>query len=120
MPIPLITAVARIEGAGEPTGREVFAALDSVTLPPVETLRCMNPECPNMCTWTKGRGRPRYFCSGACKQNFQLTRARVADEVALLEVACRDQNLTYVQARRLAAELAHRRWQLRHYSIEPT
>lgn len=86
-------------------------------LQPAEQMRCMHPDCANVCVWPtdSSAGRPQTFCSRNCRQNFERTRTRLRDEINAL-TKLRDRGGAPVETRRtLEVGIAQRTWMLRRY-----
>ncbi|MCA0437611.1 MAG: hypothetical protein LCH98_14200 [Actinobacteria bacterium] len=91
-----------------------------VCLQPKTTTRCMNPECPELCEWPEGRGRPPLFHHRLCQEKYQLARRRLTAEISDL-VAVLDQTPKPAGEDRIYLEnqLARRRWLLARYPELP-
>ena len=90
-------------------------------LQPADRMRCLHPDCANLCEWPteSSAGRPQTFCSRNCRQNFERTRTRLCDEIAVL-TELRDRGGAPVETRRaIEVGLAQRSWMLRRYP-DPT
>ena len=108
-----------------PGERTVPAALDclpSATAAP-DTWPCLNPACQGrdpgaagpaersgVCTWP-ARGRPSYFCSSACREQYEYERAQLAGPTGVIAVATDDgveRDLTWVPEADTEVELIQR------------
>lgn len=108
-----------------PGERTVPAALDclpSATAAP-DTWPCLNPACQErdpesagpaersgVCTWP-ARGRPSYFCSSACREQYEYERAQLAGPTGVIAVATDDgveRDLTWVPEADTEVELIQR------------
>lgn len=104
-----------------------------------KTQACLNPKCParqpegqddaegagpppkpaqtGYCTWPK-RGRPGYFCSGLCREQYEYERSQLSLDVRALEEALETPGGTYRDRRRVESELAMRRWAMQRYLFD--
>ena len=127
-----IIPVPRLHRAMPPGERTVPAALDclpSATAAP-DTWPCLNPACQGrdpesagpaersgVCTWP-ARGRPSYFCSSACREQYEYERAQLAEDIKALEEALDAPDGSYRDRRRVETELAKRRWGMQRYLFD--
>lgn len=93
---------------------DVASAVDRC-LPLPDLVTCLNPLCDNKCSWSKGAGRPREYCSRSCRQSALRTHARLTDEVMLIEQVLAQGSVRYTDRVRLEAHAAQARWSLRRY-----
>lgn len=100
---------------------------------------CLNPRCPardpvgrqgidgasstsnlnrdGSCTWPK-RGRPGYFCSSMCREQYEYERSQLSEDIRALEEALEAPGGTYRERRRVEKELAMRRWAMQRYLFD--
>lgn len=86
-------------------------------LRPAEQMRCLHPDCTNMCAWPtdSSAGRPQTFCSRNCRQNFERTRMRLRDEIGVLTELCNRGGAPVETRRAIEVGIAQRSWMLRRY-----
>lgn len=79
--------------------------------------RCLNPTCTELCAWPKmkGQGRPKLFCSKACRQQHDRVRDRLVAEVKDLEAVRTRAGTTRRQGEELSSAIGQRRWGLARY-----
>ncbi len=77
-----------------------------------EVQPCLRPGCSGTCTWA-GRGRPKLFCTAACRTAYDTRRAELVLQIELLETLLH--RLPSEPARLVAGDLAKRRWELARY-----
>lgn len=129
-----IVPVPRIHRAMPPGERSVPLAVErlpsSAAAP--DSWPCLNPVCPGrghgasgkpnrsgMCTWPE-RGRPSYFCSSPCREQYEYERAQLTEDLKALDEALSTPGGTYRDRRRVEAELAKRRWAFQRYLFDST
>lgn len=93
---------------------DVVAAVNHC-LPLPNLITCLNPLCDNKCSWSKGAGRPREYCSRSCRQSALRTHARLNEELILVEQVLAQGDVRYTDRVRLEAHAAQARWCLRRY-----
>lgn len=98
-------------------GHSVLEAL-ARSAQPAPTAPCLQPGCPEQCTWTDSPGRPALFCSRACQEMFKRDVARLRAEIAILENELEgdhdDAGIGIIRS-----HLARRRWHLKRYQPPP-
>lgn len=103
------------------TPRRLLGILGELSPQPPEELPCLNPECHKLCQYPQrgSRGyRPSRFCDKACRAKFERTRARLADELALIEEAAETHSWSKREHLDLQRQISLRRWALARYPAE--
>jgi len=102
--------------------RGIDATLETVaadlrsSLPHRDSIRCMNPECSEECTWPAGRGRPARFHDRLCHDRYHLVRGRLVVEIEEIRMALKRTPRPVTDERiYLENQLARRRWLLERY-----
>lgn len=138
---PGVVPLPRIHRAmpeGERSVPNAVAGLESAS-PAPNAQACLNPKCParqpedqrdgegaapppqlaqtGYCTWPR-RGRPGYFCSGLCREQYEYERSQLSLDIRALEEALETPGGTYRQRRRVESELAMRRWAMQRYLFD--
>ncbi len=95
---------------------------------------CLNPACPALrprddesgpsaptrsgrCSWPT-KGRPGYFCSSACREQYEYERLQLAEDIRALSEAINAGGGTYRDRRQVETELAKRRWAMQRYVFD--
>lgn len=128
VPVPRIH---RVMPAGERNVPTAVERLPLATTAP-DTWPCLNPACParnapsdaddrrsrsGVCTWP-AKGRPSYFCSSACREQYEYERGQLSEDIKALEDAIKTPGGTYRDRRRVETELAKRRWAMQRYLFD--
>lgn len=126
VPVPRIH---RALPPGERSVPGVVERLRTATAAP-ESWPCLNPTCPGrdtdapekstrsgVCVWP-ARGRPSYFCSSACREQYEYERAQLTEDIKALDEALAVPGGTYRERRRVETELAKRRWAMQRYLFD--
>lgn len=102
--------------------RGTGASLDTVAedlliaLPPAAWIRCMNPECSEVCEWPRRRGRPARFHDRMCHERYHLVRRRlVKEQEDIIAALSREPRPATAERIYLENQLARRRWLLERY-----
>lgn len=120
---------------GDRNVTNAVASLD-VASPAPSVQPCLNPTCPHLrperhpsgeatsaeegyCAWPK-KGRPGYFCSSTCREQYEYERVQLAEDIKALDEAIRAPGGTYRDRRRVETELAKRRWAMQRYLFDST
>lgn len=136
VPLPRIH---RAMPAGQRTVPNALASL-GLASPASELQPCLNPLCPGRkpasartivsesaptdstrtgsCAWPQ-RGRPGYFCSSPCRDQYDYERTQLAEDIQALAEAIASPGGTYRDRRKVQAELAKRRWAWQRYLFDP-
>ena len=129
---PGIFPVARIHRAMPPGERSVPTAAERLPTATAasDAWPCLNPTCPGrdahapekstrsgLCVWP-ARGRPSYFCSSACREQYEYERAQLTQDIKALDDALAAPGGTYRDRRRVETELAKRRWAMQRYLFD--
>lgn len=133
-----VVPVPRIHRAMPENERNVTSAIAALARasPASSTQPCLNPACParqpsdareapvasgpgrdGTCAWPK-RGRPGYFCSSACREQYEYERGQLGEDIHALEQALEAPGGTYRERRRVETELAMRRWAMQRYLFD--
>lgn len=114
--INLATAVGKLaRSAGGLDAAVVLQALEISAPDPPISVRCLNPSCKEMCEWTGASGRPKKFCSDACRQQHEKVRQRLETEVEIMTGAIQHPDTTPAQRKLLVSARAHRLFVLARY-----
>ncbi len=108
----------RLDKEPEATPRRLLGILDELSPRPPDELPCLNPACDNVCQYPKrgSRGfRPSRFCSKACRATFDRTRARLSEELALLDDLAKTHSWSKREHLDLQRQISLRRWALARY-----
>lgn len=140
-----IVPVPRIHRALPPGERTVPTAVERLpqATPAAGSLPCLNPTCPGgatahesatsasgaaqgrhpqrsgVCIWP-AKGRPSYFCSGACREQYDYERTQLRADVLALQEALDAGGGTYRDRRSVETALAMRRWAWQRYLFDPS
>lgn len=112
------TLRSRLDAEPEATSKRVLEILQDLSPQPPLRMPCLNPECEETCDYPSrgGRGhRPSRFCSKTCRASFDRTRARLAQELALLEDLAAKQSWSKRESIDLQRQMSVRRWALMRY-----
>lgn len=92
----------------------------SVPLP--SGYRCLNPACSSMelIHWADVRGRPKLFCSAACRSAYEYERTELIRDLGVIEEALRRSGGTYRQQRVVESARRQVTWALLRYPYEPS
>lgn len=133
-----VVPVPRIHRAMPEGERNVATAVAILgdASPASTTQPCLNPVCParqpsradaeraasdpgrdGSCTWPK-RGRPGYFCSSACREQYEYERGQLSEDIKALEQALAAPGGSYRDRRRVETALAMRRWVMQRYLFD--
>lgn len=127
-----IVAVPRIHRAMPPDERSVPIAVERLANATIasDTWPCLNPACPGrsadlsdqparsgVCTWP-AKGRPSYFCSSTCREQYEYERDQLTADIQALDEALAAPGGTYRDRRRVETELAKRRWAMQRYLFD--
>lgn len=78
--------------------------------------RCMNPECQQTCTFEPGAGgRTQLFCSPKCRVAFGAQRRQLIAELAVVEAALTNPEVSHVKRRQIVKVQTHLKWLLERY-----
>jgi hypothetical protein len=70
-----------------------------------------------VCVWP-ARGRPSYFCSSACREQYEYERGQLTEDIKALDEALDAPGGTYRDRRRVETELAKRKWAMQRYLFD--
>lgn len=100
--------------------RVADALQTSVPLP--SGYRCLNPACSSkeLIYWADVRGRPKLFCSAACRSAYEYERNELLRDLCVIEGALRRSAGTYRQKRVVESARRQLTLALLRYPYEPS
>lgn len=102
-----------LRGLGDcPTPADIIAVVSGY--PASETQPCLRAGCPKTCDWQPSRGRPRLYCSDACRRKVLREREALEEQLEQL-VRCLALVDTARKRQLIESRMANIRWVLSRY-----